>query len=353
MPINSPDIFDSIGDAVVTGGGSGSDTFVGLTDTPATYSGSQNMVVVVNAGGTGLTFETNSGGISNFVSLSDTPSNYVGQSDKVVVVNAGETGLSFIDQVTPIADTSTFVALNDTPSNYTSKNNNFVQVNNGATGLVFTSVFIVSTFLNLDDTPSNYTGKNKFVTRVNSGASGLEFIAPTFLDDIDTPSTYVGEADKFVVVNSAQTGLTFVSESAGSKVLTSNISVSGQIIQKLYTTGQGANPQTLVTGVSGKIIVPLSITYIATRTTGTQEGSGADLLCGYDAVNSQSAGARWTSVPSMMNGKPSGTYTYTPMGLNVSTDFTAEGLDFMLWTNIAFNGKWSMEIYFSYILIDA
>mgnify|MGYP003633820518 CR=1 FL=1 len=56
MPINSPDIFDSIGDAVVTGGGSGSDTFVGLTDTPANYTSSADKIVVVNAGANGLSF---------------------------------------------------------------------------------------------------------------------------------------------------------------------------------------------------------------------------------------------------------------------------------------------------------
>ena len=281
MPINSPDIFDSIGDAVVTGGGSGSDTFVGLTDTPATYSGSQNMVVVVNAGGTGLIFETNSGGISNFVSLSDTPSNYVGQSDKVVVVNAGETGLTFVDQVTPIPDTSTFVALNDTPSNY------------------------------------------------------------------------VGQSNKVVVVNAGETGLAFVTESVGSKIQTTKLSLTAQSVQKLYTTGQGANPQTLVAGVTGKIVVPLSITYIATYSSGFQEASTADLFCGFDAVNSQSAGARWTSVKNMMNGKAVGTYTYTPMGLNVNTDFSSSGKAFMLWSDIAFNGQWIMDVYFSYALTDA
>ena len=56
MPINSPDIFDSIGDAVVTGGGSGSETFVGLTDTPANYTSSADKIVVVNAGANGLSF---------------------------------------------------------------------------------------------------------------------------------------------------------------------------------------------------------------------------------------------------------------------------------------------------------
>jgi len=56
MPINSPDIFDSIGDAVVTGGGSGSDTFVTLTDTPSNYTSQADKLVVVNAGASGLSF---------------------------------------------------------------------------------------------------------------------------------------------------------------------------------------------------------------------------------------------------------------------------------------------------------
>jgi len=54
MPINSPDIFDSIGDAVVTG--AGFDTFEGLSDTPANYTGSADKLVAVNAEADALVF---------------------------------------------------------------------------------------------------------------------------------------------------------------------------------------------------------------------------------------------------------------------------------------------------------
>ncbi len=64
MPINSPDIFDSIGDAIITGGGGGgggSTTFLGLTDTPSSYSGQAGKVVKVNGGETALVFEDATG----------------------------------------------------------------------------------------------------------------------------------------------------------------------------------------------------------------------------------------------------------------------------------------------------
>jgi len=59
MPIFSPDIFDSIGDAIVTGGGTGVSTFVALNDTPASYSGEGLQNVRVNSGETALEFSNN------------------------------------------------------------------------------------------------------------------------------------------------------------------------------------------------------------------------------------------------------------------------------------------------------
>jgi len=59
MPIFSPDIFDSIGDAIVTGG-TGVSTFVALNDTPSSYSGESLKFVRVNVGETALEFTTHS-----------------------------------------------------------------------------------------------------------------------------------------------------------------------------------------------------------------------------------------------------------------------------------------------------
>ena len=59
MPIFSPDIFDSVGDAIVTGGGTGGSTFVALNDTPANYTGSALKLVAVNSTPDALEFIDN------------------------------------------------------------------------------------------------------------------------------------------------------------------------------------------------------------------------------------------------------------------------------------------------------
>lgn len=63
----------------------------------------------------------------DFLALSDTPNSYTGQADKVVVVNDAETALEFIDATTIGA--TTFLGLTDTPDSYDGyTNNEIVQV---------------------------------------------------------------------------------------------------------------------------------------------------------------------------------------------------------------------------------
>ena len=96
MPINIPDSFDSIGDAVVIGGtgGAGRTTFVSLNDTPSSYTGEAGKLAAVNVGETALEFIDPPSG--TFLGLTDvTNTTYTGQAGKLVVVNSGETGLEF------------------------------------------------------------------------------------------------------------------------------------------------------------------------------------------------------------------------------------------------------------------
>lgn len=76
--------------AELTGSGAVT-TFLGLTDTPASYTGQANKKVSVNVGETALEFTDNT-----FLLLSDTPAVYTGQANKIVAVNVGETALEFI-----------------------------------------------------------------------------------------------------------------------------------------------------------------------------------------------------------------------------------------------------------------
>jgi hypothetical protein len=126
MPINSPDIFDSIGDAVVIGGagGGGVTTFVALNDTPSSYSGNAGRMVVVNPGETELVFntgftlpvtdgtsgqvlKTDGAGVVNwsdnsFLTLSDvTDTTYTSKAGFVATVNAGESGIELVGSTDP------------------------------------------------------------------------------------------------------------------------------------------------------------------------------------------------------------------------------------------------------------
>ena len=64
-------------------------TFLGLSDTPASYSGEVGKIPRVNAGEDALEF------LAAFLGLADTPASYSGGSLKSVRVNVGETALEF------------------------------------------------------------------------------------------------------------------------------------------------------------------------------------------------------------------------------------------------------------------
>jgi hypothetical protein len=265
MPINSPDIFNSVGDAVVSGGGGGATTFLGLTDTPANYTGATKKFVRVNAGGTALIFSDIS-----FIEDSDTPASYVGQGGKLVAVNSTPDALEFIDQ--------------------------------------------------------------------------------TFLGDTDTPSSYTGEASKIVQVKSDESGLEFVTASTGDKVLNVKTSLTtGQVQHMAYND----TPITLVAGVVSKIIQPLSITLITNYATGFAEASSNDGVVGWDASNSGST-MKWAGIRDLMDGKATGTYTWTPtIGGTYTMDFSVSGKDFQIWSSANFNGNWTMDVYLTYVILDA
>lgn len=78
------------------------------------------------------------GGIGDtlFLGLGDTPNSYTGQAGKLVAVNAGETALEFIDAPTG-SGASTFTGLTDTPADYTGKAGQIPFVNAGETALEF------------------------------------------------------------------------------------------------------------------------------------------------------------------------------------------------------------------------
>lgn len=76
-------------------GGAGVDTFLELTDTPASYDSADiGKFIRVKSDLSGLEFAECAGG-TTFLSLTDTPANYTDQAGKYVKVNVGEDGLEF------------------------------------------------------------------------------------------------------------------------------------------------------------------------------------------------------------------------------------------------------------------
>ena len=174
------------------------DTFLGLTDTPDTFTASK--FVKVNAAGDALEFvddpntnttygiscEDGDAGTQEKITL--TPS--TGSADSIVL-EAG-TGLTIArdaDKITftnSVTDTNTFTGLTDTPANYTDNGSKLVAVKSDASGIEFVSAGTgadVDSFLELTDTPGTFTA-SKFV-KVNAAGDALEFG-----DDNNTNTTY-------------------------------------------------------------------------------------------------------------------------------------------------------------------
>lgn len=78
---------------VAGGGGGGSGTFLGLSDTPALYSGASGLVVRVNGAGNGLEFAA-----FNLAALSDVSQSKTGNGGKVLAVNSAEDGHEYVDR---------------------------------------------------------------------------------------------------------------------------------------------------------------------------------------------------------------------------------------------------------------
>ena len=214
---------------IVTGAGGGATTFLGLTDTPDTYSGQAGKTLLVNPGETALEFGTTAGSAP---------------VDAPYVVTAPHTLLSaervVTDTTAILWDTTTAGQLKATiaPEGVTLDNlvhqaqgtllgrgdtlspTDTVQALTVGPGLLLEGTTLsatggVSTFLGLTDTPDAYTGQAGKAVVVNAGASALEFGtaeagASDFLALTDTPDTYSGQASKVVAVNALSTALEFV-----------------------------------------------------------------------------------------------------------------------------------------------
>ena len=192
-------------------------SFTDLEGVPESLTNNAGKIVAVNDDSTALIF-TDAPPLA-FNQLTDTPESYVGQGGKVVRVKTTEDGIEFATGGSGSAET--FLDLTDAPDAYTGEAGKVPVVNSGETGLEFVPLpdAGADTFLELTDTPAAYTGAAGKVPVVNSGETGLEFVPlpvgggstiDTFLELTDTPAAYTGASGKVAVVNTGETGLEFV-----------------------------------------------------------------------------------------------------------------------------------------------
>jgi len=115
-------------------------------------------------------------------------------------------------------------------------------------------------------------------------------------------------------------------------------------------------PFTLKAAEALKIIMPISVICVATYGAGT-EGSSFDLRMGWDASQS-TTNDRWGDARDWMNGVTSGTVTACFGGNNSAGNgekmtFSITNSPFQIWCTGDFDGGWTMDVYFSYVMLDA
>jgi hypothetical protein len=114
-------------------------------------------------------------------------------------------------------------------------------------------------------------------------------------------------------------------------------------------------PITLKAAEVGKIVMPVSLICVATHG-GSNESSSDDLRIGWDAASSTTADY-WGAGRDWMNGVSSGTISNCFGGASSSSastivTFSLTNKPFQIWCTDVFNGGWTMDVYFNYVMLD-
>jgi hypothetical protein len=155
-----------------------------------------------------------------------------------------------------------------------------------------------------------------------------------------------GSGDLYMVVDVSDTTGSSVgtSKKLDSKfvIQTDKFSLANNDVINLHTT-----PKTLVGALSGYFVTPLSVSVFCTHA-GSNETSSNNLYFGFD---SSSDNEYWVQVRDFMNNKTTDlTYvlsSYVPSGGTYEGSSTVNR-PFEMWSNLAFNGGWSCEVYVTY-----
>lgn len=155
-----------------------------------------------------------------------------------------------------------------------------------------------------------------------------------------------GSGDLFMVVdvNDTTGSAAGTSKKIDSKYIiqTDKISVSNAEIQDL-----SSNEKTLVGALSGYMVTPISVTMLCTYNAPQTETSSNNLMFGFDDSTDSSY---YVQIRDAMNGKTTDvTYVVSsspPPGGTCTTSILNK--PFVMWSNAAFNGGWTADVYITY-----
>ena len=156
-----------------------------------------------------------------------------------------------------------------------------------------------------------------------------------------------GSGDLYMIVdvNDTTGGSAGTSKKLDSKfvIQTDKFSLTNADVKTLT---DGDSPKTLVGALSGYMITVFNVTILTTYAA-DPEGSSNDLYLGFDISSNTE---QWKQVRDMMNSKSTDvTYVLSstpPSGGSCST--TILNKPFIMWSNNAFDGGWSMDVYVTY-----
>ena len=166
------------------------------------------------------------------------------------------------------------------------------------------------------------------------------------LTDKSSLNEQTGSGDIYMVVDVSDTTSSAqgTSKSIDSKfvIQTDKFSLANSDVIALHTT-----PKTLVGALSGYFVTPLSVSVFCTKA-GSTETSSNNLMFGFDSSTDNNY---WFQIRDCMNNKLTD-LSYIVSG-NPASGGTYIGSStvnrpFEMWSNAAFNGGWSMEVYVTY-----
>lgn len=177
-----------------------------------------------------------------------------------------------------------------------------------------------------------------------------------------TAATSAVDSDLVMIVDVDDT--TMSPEGTNKKITKANLltGIGGGLLTQVETVVNNAavltmkynnTPITLVAAEAGKIIVPVSVTFVSTWGS-PNESSSDDMRVGWDAATSASSDY-FMGIRDFMNGISSGTHTLlsSPYTNGFLPVYPASPVNKPLqaWCSDNFNGGWSMTIYTTYYTI--